>query len=171
MKVPVAKILSTHGLKGEVKVSPLVSSFELLFQTKKFYLSPNSSEELVVESVKKGPGFNVLIFKFKDVDYETAKSLVNQKLYLSLEELPEPLEDEFYYHQIEGFCIKDPFGKIWGKVKEVMPMGEYDLLLIKTPEGFEFYVPMVEEYVVEMDFSSRTIIVQNLEGLVEIQKP
>jgi 16S rRNA processing protein RimM len=43
--------------------------------------------------------------------------------------------------------------------------------LIKTPEGFEFYVPMVEEYVVEMDFSSRTIIVQNLEGLIEVQKP
>ncbi|WP_168194286.1 ribosome maturation factor RimM [Thermodesulfobacterium sp. TA1] len=171
MKVPFAKILNTHGLKGEVKVSPLVLSSELIFQIEKFYLSEASYEELWVESIKKGPGFNVFIVKFKDIDYEKAKTLTNQKLYVSLEDLPQPLEDEFYYYQIEGFSVKDLSGKVWGKVKEVMPMGEYDLLLVKTKEGFEFYVPLVGEYVIELDFSNQSILVQNIEDLVEAQKP
>ena len=51
-----------------------------------------------------------------------------------------------------------------------MPMGEYDLILVKGKKG-EFYIPLVEEYIEEMDFTSGVIITKEIEALVESQKP
>ena len=170
MLVPIAKILTTHGIKGELKVSPLIFSSDALFQIKKFYLSKDKTQVLEVENIRKGPGFNILLIKFKNTEFEEAQALINQTLYAELEDLPELEEDEFYYYQILGFEVRDKNGKVWGKVKEIMPMGEYDLILVKGKKG-EFYIPLVEEYIEEMDFTSGVIITKEIEALVESQKP
>jgi len=168
--IPVAKILSTHGIKGELKVSPLLSYSEILLQIKRFYLTKNKENFLEVENIRKGPGYNVYLVKFKDIDFEEAQSLTNQILYIDFEDLPDLEEDEFYYYQIIGFKVKDKNNKLWGKIKEIMPMGEYDLILVKTESGEEFYIPLVEEYVEELDLYSKTILVKDIKALVESQK-
>jgi len=168
--IPVAKILSTHGIKGELKVSPLLSYSEILLQIKRFYLTKNKENFLEVENIRKGPGYNVYLVKFKDIDFEEAQSLTNQILYIDFEDLPDLEEDEFYYYQIIDFKVKDKNNKLWGKIKEIMPMGEYDLILVKTESGEEFYIPLVEEYVEELDLYSKTILVKNIKALVESQK-
>ncbi|MCD6549070.1 MAG: 16S rRNA processing protein RimM, partial [Thermodesulfobacterium sp.] len=160
MLIPVAKILSTHGIKGELKVSPLLSYSEILLQIKRFYLTKNKENFLEVENIRKGPGYNVYLVKFKDIDFEEAQSLTNQILYIDFEDLPDLEENEFYYYQIIGFKVKDKNNKLWGKIKEIMPMGEYDLILVKTESGEEFYIPLVEEYVEELDLYSKTILVK-----------
>ncbi|WP_038057002.1 ribosome maturation factor RimM [Thermodesulfobacterium hydrogeniphilum] len=169
MLIPIAKILTTHGIKGEVKVSPLTFNFELLFRIKKFYLSKNKTDLLEVRSVRKGPGFEIILIKFKNVDFEKAKTLINQTLYVDLQDLPSLEEDEFYYHQILNFEVKDKKGNYWGKVKEIMPIGEYDLILVKKDKE-EFYIPLVEEYVEEIDFQAGIILVKDIKDLVESQK-
>ena len=170
MLIPVAKILSTHGIKGELKVSPLLSYSEILLQIKRFYLTKNKENFLEVENIRKGPGYNVYLVKFKNIDFEEAQSLTNQILYIDFEDLPDLEEDEFYYYQIIDFKVKDKNNKLWGKIKEIMPMGEYDLILVKTESGEEFYIPLVEEYVEELDLYSKTILVKDIKALVESQK-
>jgi len=167
--IPIAKILTTHGIKGEVKVSPLTFNSELLFRIKKFYLSKDKTDLLEVESVRKGPGFEIVLIKFKNIDFEKAKTLTNQILYVDLQDLPSLEEDEFYYHQILNFEVKDKKGNYWGKVKEIMPMGEYNLILVKKDKE-EFYIPLVEEYVEEIDFQAGIILVKDIKDLVESQK-
>ncbi len=169
MLIPIAKILTTHGIKGEVKVSPLTFNSELLFRIKKFYLSKDKTDLLEVESVRKGPGFEIVLIKFKNIDFEKAKTLTNQILYVDLQDLPSLEEDEFYYHQILNFEVKDKKGNYWGKVKEIMPMGEYNLILVKKDKE-EFYIPLVEEYVEEIDFQAGIILVKDIKDLVESQK-
>jgi 16S rRNA processing protein RimM len=168
--IPVAKILTTHGLKGELKVSPLLFHSEILFQIKKFYLTKDKKNLLEVENIRKGPGYNIYLIKFKNIDFEEAQHLANQTLYAELEELPELEENEFYYYQIIGCKVKDKNGNLWGEVKEIMPMGEYDLLLVKNEEGDEFYIPLVEEYIEEIDSKNRVLLVKDIKELVESQK-
>jgi len=168
--IPVAKILTTHGIRGELKVSPLLSNSELLFQIKNFYPSKNKENPLEVENIRKGPGYNIYLVKFKDIGFEEAQALTNQILYIDLEDLPELGEDEFYYYQIIGFKVKDKENNLWGEIKEIMPMGEYDLILVKNQEGEEFYIPLVEEYVEEINFQEKTLLVKNIKELVESQK-
>lgn len=170
MLIPIAKILTTHGIKGELKVSPLLSNSEILLQIKNFYLTKDKENPLEVENIRKGPGYNIYLVKFKNIDFEKAQSLINQTLYIELEDLPSLEEDEFYYYQIIGFKIKDKKGYFWGEVKEIMPMGEYDLILVKTEKEEEFYLPLVEEYVEEIDFQNKVLLVKDIKELVESQK-
>lgn len=169
MRVPFALVLGPHGLKGEVKVSPLGLNVELLYQVRCYYLSKDDPQSLEVEEIKKGPGFNVFIVKFKEFTYEKARSLTKKVLYIETDALPEPEEDEFYYYQIIGFKVRDERGRSWGKVKEIMPLGEYELILVEKEDGREFYIPLVEEYVKEIDFKLGEIVGSNLEALFESQ--
>jgi len=168
--IPIAKILTTHGIKGELKISPLVSYSEILFQIKKFYLTKNKKNPLEIETIRKGPGYNIFLVKFKDIDFEKAQTLTKQTLYIDLEELPALEEDEFYYYQIIGFKVKDKDNFLWGEVKEIMPMGEYELILVKNQNGIEFYIPLIKEYVEEIDFQSKIILVKDIKDLVESQR-
>ncbi len=170
MVIPVAKILATHGIKGELKVSPLLSYSEILSQIKRFYLTRNKENSLEVEKVRKGPGYNIYLVKFKDVNFEEAQTLVKQTLYIDLKDLPDLEEDEFYYYEIIGFKVKDRNNNIWGEIKEIMPMGEYELILVRDKKGNEFYIPLVEEYVEELDFQNKTLLVKDIKELVESQK-
>ncbi len=171
MLIPIAKILNTHGLKGEVKVSPLTSYSDIIFKIKNYYFSKNKENSLKVESVKKGPGSNIFLVKFKDVEFEDAKNLKNQILFVDIQELPPLEEDEFYYYEILNLKIIDKNNKFWGEVKEILPVSEYELLLVKSEEYGEFYIPLVEEYIEEIDFPSKTIVVKKIRELIESQKP
>jgi 16S rRNA processing protein RimM len=166
--VPIAKILGTHGLKGEVKTLPFLLNVDLFLNIKTFYLDKNKTEILEVESIRKGPGDEIYLLKFKDVDYESARFLRNRILYAEIKDLPPLEDDEFYYYQIYEFEVKDKKGKSWGRVKEVIPLGEYELLLVKGKESF--YLPLIEEFVEEMDFKAQTILVKEIDDLVEVQK-
>ncbi len=170
MLIPVAKVLTTHGLKGELKISPLLSHSEIFFQIKNLYLGKNKENPLEVDTIRKGPGYNIYLVKFKNVDFEEAQTLIKKTLYIDLEELPALESDEYYYYQIIGFEVKDINDFPWGEVKEIMPMGEYELILVKNDKGEEFYIPLVEEYVEEMDFISKIIRVKNVKDLIESQK-
>ncbi len=167
MLVPIARILGPHGLKGEVKTLPFLLNVDVFLNINIFYLDKNKKDFLEVETIRRGPGNEIYLIKFKGVDYEFARLLKNRVLYAEIENLPPPEEDEFYYFQIYDFQIKDRKGKFWGKVKEVIPMGEYELLLIKGQK--EFYLPLVEEFVEEMNFKEKVIKVKEIEDLVKVQ--
>lgn len=82
------------------------------------------------------------MLSLEEIDFERAKGLLNKILYLKPSDLPELKEEEFYYYQLEGLKIVDRKDKFWGEVSGVMPLGEYDLLLIKTPEGKNSIFPL-----------------------------
>jgi len=167
--VPIGKILGTHGLKGEVKFSPFSLDFDFLFAIQRFYLSKKGDRFFEVESLRQGPGFNVFLIKFKGVNYEEAQSLKNLILYIDTKDLPQPEEGEFYYYQVLGaLVIDEKSGKIWGKVKEIMPVGEYDLFLVESDSG-SFYIPLVEEFVKDINLLEKKILVRSIEDLFKVQ--
>jgi len=168
--IPLFKVLTTHGLKGDLKVALLSLNSEVISNLKKVYFQGEWETPLEILEVKKGPGFNVFILTLKGIDYERAKNLTNKKLYVEVEELPPLEEGEYYYFQLGGLRVVDGKGRVWGKVIEVMPLGEYELLLIKDDEGGEFFLPLVEEYVEEVKPEEGVILVKDLKALVESQR-
>lgn len=168
MVVPIAKILSTHGLKGEVKVSPFIFNFEVFSQIKKFYLDKEKTQVLITQSIRYNPKKHLCIIKFEKISFEEAEELVGKVLYVEISELPSEKEDEFYYYQLIGAEVLDEKGKSWGKVKEIMPIGEYELLLVKHKDK-DFYIPLISEYVEEINTKEKQILVKNIEDLFKVQ--
>jgi 16S rRNA processing protein RimM len=167
--LPILKVVSTHGLKGEVKVLPLTTNDELILKAKRFYLQAFPQDPLEVESIRPGPGERVFLLKFKNVDFESVQGLIKSTLYLPIEELPTSSEDEVYIYELEGLKVEDSEGRAWGVVSEVMPLGEYNLLRVESEE-FDFYIPLVSEYVEEIDLENRKIVVKDVSALAELGK-
>ncbi len=166
---PLFKVLSLHGLKGDLKVALLSSNEDLLSFLKEVYLPPEENPIKVLK-LKKGPGFNVFILSLEGYNsLEKAKKLLYKTLYIKAETLPQLEEEEFYFHQLENLEVVDERGTFWGKVSEIMPVGEYILLLIKKGSK-EFYLPFVEEYVQEVDLKEKRIKTKDLRALVESQE-
>ena len=167
--LPILKVVSTHGLKGEVKALPLTTNDEVILKAKRFYLRAFPQDPLEVESVRPGPGDRVFLLKFKNVDFQSAQGLIKSTLYLPIEELPTSSEDEVYIYELEGLKVEDSEGRAWGVVSEVMPLGEYNLLRVESEE-FDFYIPLVSEYVEEIDLENRKIVVKDVSALAELGK-
>ena len=90
-------------------------------------------------------------------------------LYAALEDFPEPEEGEYYYFQLEGLLVKNEQGERLGQVKGVMPVGPYDLLEVETEKGQSFYLPMVDEIILEINLEEGFILVRPTPGLLESQ--
>jgi len=167
--LPLFKILSTHGLQGNLKVALLTTNEDLLKELKTVILLDPEKRSFKIKTLQKGPGLQVYILALEGLGYEEAQKLVNKYLYMEIEDLPNLSEEEIYYYQLEGLEVVDKSGKLWGVVSEVMPLGEYELLLVKSPEGGEFYLPLVSHYVEEIDLEKNQIIVRDINDLVEVQ--
>lgn len=167
--LPLFKILSTHGLQGNLKVALLTTNEDLLKELKTVILLDPEKRSFKIKTLQKGPGLQVYILALEGLGYEEAQKLINKYLYMEREELPSLSEEEIYYYQLEGLEVVDKSGKLWGVVSEVMPLGEYDLLLVKSPEGGEFYLPLVSHYVEEIDLEKHQIIVKDIKALVGVQ--
>ncbi len=169
--MPVGRITRPHGLKGELRVQPFLSNRSLLKDIPVFYLGrEESAESLRPAGVREAPGGRDLLFRFEGVEgLEAAEELRGRVLYAALEDFPEPEEGEYYYFQLEGLLVKNEQGERLGQVKGVMPVGPYDLLEVETEKGQSFYLPMVDEIILEINLEEGFILVRPTPGLLESQ--
>jgi 16S rRNA processing protein RimM len=108
------------------------------------------------------------IVSFEDVDtIEKAQALVGSSLYLSLDELDELGEEEFYYHEIKGYTVVDETKGELGIVREVYSLNGQDLVSMDYL-GNEVLIPTAADIVLRADKENRKLIVNLPEGLLEV---
>jgi 16S rRNA processing protein RimM len=161
------KITKTHGLKGEVVLWLDVDfpedyeDLESIFLDVKGELVPYFMESYRLSG-------NRAIVQFEDIDtFEQAEAMVNLEAFLPLEELPELEDDQFYYHEIIGFQIKDKNLGDLGTVQTVHSMQAQDLLVMNY-KGKEVLIPVIPEIVLEADKEAKILNVNLPDGLLEV---
>lgn len=111
---------------------------------------------------------DLLRIKFEDVSSESdADALMKHKLYLPLEFLPKLSGNQFYYHEVIGFeVIDENFGKV-GKISAINDSGYQALFEIETPEK-QVLIPVIDEFLKEVNRQKKQIIVKTPKGLLEL---
>ncbi len=167
-KVRVGRIVRAHGMKGEVKVLPYLRN-DLIFKDlpRLFWRKEGEFVPIDVESVRQAPGGGFLI-KFKSVSSrEQAEALSKTEIWADLSDFPPLEEGEYYYYQLVGLDVYREDWTILGKVKGIMPIGPYDLLEINPPHGKSFYLPMIEDVILEINLEKGYILARPPEGLLD----
>ena len=160
------KILRTSGLKGDVSVFLDVdepesyAGLDSVFVERKGALVP-----YFIESVRIRP--NGAVFHFEDTGFEDAQALVGSSLYLPLELLPTLTGKQFYFHEVRGFEVVDVHAGSIGVLREIWDNAAQPLLCIDHPSGKEIMIPLVDDFLVEVDRENRVLKVAAPEGLVE----
>jgi 16S rRNA processing protein RimM len=161
-------IVRTHGTAGNVVIFLDVDYPEEYEDLDAIYVEIKG--ELVpyfIENFNLQKQANAIV-KFEDINtIEKAQALVGSSLYLSLDELEELSNEEFYYHEIKGFTVVDQTAGTLGVVREVYSLNGQDLIAMDY-QGVEVLIPTAADIVLRADKENKQLMVNLPEGLLEV---
>lgn len=147
--VSVGRIVSTHGLKGEVAFKYYNEDKEKIHRYAVFFLfEEGKTYPLRVSSVREKKG--LFLLRFDGVNtIEHAQRLVGKELFVREEDLPPLEEGEFYLYQLEGLSAYNEKGESMGTVTGILESKGVPILVIKGES--ERYIPFAEDFVTSVD--------------------
>lgn len=162
------KIVKKYSFKGEVLAKLDTDQPDLYENLDAIFL--NLRNNLVPFFIEKSQlhKSDLLRIKFEDVDTESdADALIKTELYLPLDLLPKLDGNKFYYHEVIGYTITDKnFGNV-GIIKAINDSTAQALFEIDR-DGAEILIPMNDEFIVEVNRDTQTILVETPEGLIDL---
>lgn len=158
MKLPyieAGEIVTTHGVRGEVKVLSWLDSPEMLCEFNRCRIS---GREYVMDSVRVQKTCNLV--KLRGVDtMEDAQKLRGKTMELYREDIPDELifaselvDVEVY---ADGACI--------GKIKEVLDYPGNSVYVVQGER--EYLIPAVKEFILSTDLEKNQMQVKLLKGM------
>ena len=163
------KIVKKQSFKGEVVITldtdepDLYENLESVFVDLGNNLVPFFIEK---SSLSKSTMFRV---KFEDVDSEQdADAIMRSGIYLPLNLLPKLSGNKFYYHEVIGFKIVDTaFGEV-GTIVSINDTSAQPLFEIDGNNGDEIFIPMIDEFIKNVDKENKLVEVTTPEGLIDL---
>jgi len=162
------KIVKKYSFKGEVILKldtdepSIYENLDAVFLDLGKKLLPFFIENSLLQ---KG---NQLRIRFEDVkNEEDADAILKTDVYLPLNLLPKLKGDQFYFHEIIGFMLKDVnFGEV-GIITSVNDKTAQDLFVIEK-ENSEILIPMIDDFIKKIDRKNKIVLVETPEGLIEM---
>ncbi|WP_215492979.1 ribosome maturation factor RimM [Fenollaria sporofastidiosus] len=159
--IKIAKIVSAHGLNGEVKIFPYTDDLSKFKEYKKIYLD---GEELEILSQKIASKFIVL--KLKGFDYiDDVKRLIDKDVFIDKADMPLLDEGDYYIHDLMDMEVYSEADEFIGTVKDVMTTSANHVLVVDH-DGKEALIPFVKAFIKEVDLIKRRIKVKLIEGIL-----
>lgn len=157
------KVLRPHGVRGEMRVAILTDFPERFEDTEEVYLV--SPEGRVVPAKVEAARFHSdkVLLKLAGID-SPEKAGEHRQWFVSVPEddLVDLEEDEYWHFELEGLEVRDPSGRVLGRLREVVPTPAHDLYAVDGPAG-EILIPAVGEYVESVDLEAGVMVVRPLE--------
>ncbi|MCF6222571.1 MAG: ribosome maturation factor RimM [Flavobacteriaceae bacterium] len=162
------KIVKKYSFKGEVILKldtdepAIYENLDAVFLDLGKKLLPFFIENSLLQ---KG---NQLRIRFEDVkNEEDADAILKTDVYLPLNLLPKLKGDQFYFHEIIGFMLKDVnYGEV-GIITSINDKTAQDLFVIEK-ENSEILIPMIDDFIKKIDRKNKIVLVKTPEGLIEM---
>ena len=159
--IKVGKIVGVFGIRGEMKFQNYCDGFSSFANIKRVY--DKDGNEYCLKYIK--PHKNIGILKIEGIDkIEQAELMRNYELFVVKEDLP-IADDEFFIDDIIGFAGEGEKGEYIGKLVSFQEIGN-KLIYI-----FEQNILVPSEFVKEINFTKKNIILDLPEGILDINAP
>lgn len=162
----IGQIVSTHGIKGEMRFNPWCDKPEFVKKFKTLYFDKNGEKSINVKSAR--PHGNMVILMLEDVDtVEKAQALKNTVLYMKRADAHLPKGTWFVQELFDCTVVDDNNGKVLGTIVDVSETGANDVWHIKTPKGDEVLIPAIKQVIVNVNVEKGEILINPIKGLFE----
>lgn len=166
----IGRVVSTHGIKGKLKVVPYTESVESFRAAGVVYLKPKSGPFQVYHIVSVRPHKNIYIVSLSEVSHiSQAEVLVGAKIYREKSSLPTLEEEkEYYWHQVIGLEVRSLKGEIIGKIKHIFNTGSNDVFVVYDAQNKkEYLIPSIDDVIDRFDFEAGVLWINPIPGLLE----
>ena len=169
-KLRVGTIVTTHGLKGEVKVYPTTDEPERFYDLKKVWLDRSGKMENMIQLEVENVRFskNLALVKFKEYDsIDDVMAIRKGELYVDRADAIPLAEGEYFVGDIIGCRVLDENDAELGTVKEFIETGAHDVMLVKT-DGKDLMIPYCDPFIIEKAPEEGYIRVHLIPGLMDL---
>ena len=164
--LPACKIVTTHGVRGEMKALPLCDGAAFLAGFRTLYAAPDGADPRKLLGVR-AQG-NLLLVKLEGIaDMDAARAMVGRTLYLDKREAKLPA-GRYFIDDVLGCAVVDAAtGRQYGTVAEVSRPAAHDVYTVRDADGADHMIPVVPEFVREIDIAARKILVTPIPGMFD----
>lgn len=166
--VAVGRVSSAVGLKGEVRITRWADSPERFKLLKKVWVGLNdvNVREFAVEGVRIGGKDTVV--KLGGIECRSAaEQIAGQMLMIPGSEIAEPPKGSFRIDDVLGMNVVTEEGKRVGTVCDILELPLNDLWQVDTGSKI-ISIPAVKEFIRSVDVGSKTVVIHEVEGLLDI---
>ncbi|MFK8069044.1 MAG: ribosome maturation factor RimM [Gammaproteobacteria bacterium] len=150
-------INGVFGVKGWVKVFSDTRPRENIFSYSPIWLQTCEGwrEYKVISARSQGKG---LVAQFENLSSrEQAELLVNYKIGIKPEQLPETGKNEYYWSDLIGLEVLNTSGEVFGKVIELLESNAHDVLVVKNEQQQHLIPYVTGVYVLKVDLEAGSI--------------
>lgn len=142
------KLVTTHGVTGEMKFEIWCDGAVFLKQFKTLYFTPNATQPVEVVSVREHG--RVGLIRIKGVEsIEAARPYIGKELYFARKDANLP-KDTWFRCDLVGCEVRDATtGGVYGTISKVDCPAAQEIYTVKAPSGKEYLFPAVPEFLKE----------------------
>lgn len=162
-----AKILTTVGLKGDLKVELYCSGPDRLKRLDAVSVGPDPASTIAhrFEGVRVQTN-GIMVRLSGVVDRTSAERLRGHFIFVGDAEAEDPRPGAVRVDDLIGFTVVDQQGRERGIIGEVFAMPVYDLWSIQTGSK-DVLVPAVAAWIASVDRDARRVVLASTEGLFD----
>lgn len=162
--IVIGKIVSVHGVRGDVKVYSFTDPIDNLLGYKRWTLR-RGDEVKQVELVKGRLQGKILVATLNGlVDREQARTYADFEICIPRSELPDLSGDDYYWFQLQGLTVINQLGQVLGRVDHLLETGANDVLVVKPFDGSlddrERLLPYTDPCVLKVDLNAGEMYVE-----------
>lgn len=164
----IGKIITTHGVKGFLKIESWCDDVYIFKSLNYIYLDEKGEKRFKIKEVKFIKNFALLLLKEIE-SIEKAEKFIGEIVYVKREDLKID-EKKYFIQDLVGAEIFDYYEKTkcYGKILDVIKIKNNSLYLIRDEKNKEIMIPINNEIVKEINLEEGKIYVKLIEGLLEI---
>lgn len=164
--IEAGKIVTTHGVRGEVKLYPWCDDPEMFYDIETVYLDAKGTKPLKLLGVRFAKDMPLL--KLEGIEsIDDAAKLRDKIVYIHRDDIPME-EGEYLIQDLLGIQVVDADdGHVYGELIQVSPTGANDVYHIRFADGKERLIPAIPQVVIEVDIEVGVMKIRPLEGLFD----
>jgi 16S rRNA processing protein RimM len=166
-RVTIGKVSRARGVKGEMVVVPLTDDPRRFGELRKVMISKGENiKDFWVEEARQFKGR--VLLKLKGVENpEQVKELVGGYIEIEKDQMVKLSPGRYFIFDLIGLEVITTGGARIGKLKEVLSLPTNDLYLVEG-EGKEHHIPALKEVVKKIDLEKKEMIIEPIEGLLDL---
>lgn len=164
--VSIAYVARAHGLRGELRLHVHNEETAAIQRGARVVLRPKAGAEREVKLTAVRRADKAYLVTAEGVpDRDAAEALKGADVLVPRDTLPPPEEGEFYACDVEGARAELVDGTLVGTVRELRNYPSVDVLVVDRPGGGEIEVPLIEDYVAEVDAEAAVVKLHQIDEL------